>query len=104
MLYELKTYTLRPDRMQDCLKAYEEEGYAFFKPYEDKLHGYFTTEVGPLNRLIQVWKFDGHDDRDAMLNSLRGDPAFGAFAARLSPMFQDREAVLMKPAPFARCL
>ena len=31
-------------------------------------------------------------------------PLAGAFAARLSPMLTDRQAVLMKPAPFARCL
>lgn len=103
MIYELKTYTVRPGLMPDCIQAYEEEGYAFFKPYEDRLQGYFTTEVGPLNQLVQIWKFASHDDRQNMLDSLRGDPAFGAFAARLSPMLQDREAVLMKPAPFARC-
>ena len=103
MIYELKTYTVRPGRMQDCLDAYAEEGYAYFKPFEDRLHGYFTTEVGPLNRLVQMWKFGSHEDRQNMLDSLRTDAGFSAFAERLSPMLEDRQAVLMKPAPFARC-
>lgn len=103
MIYELKTYTVRPDRMQDCLRAYGDEGYAYFKPFEDRLLGYFTTDVGPLNRLVQIWKFASHEDRQNMLDSLRDDAGFAAFAARLSPMFEDRQAVLMKPAPFARC-
>jgi len=57
-----------------------------------------------LNRLVQFWKFEDYAERAAMLASLRGDPGFAAFGAKLTPSLQDQKCLLMRPAPFAKCV
>jgi len=104
MLYEIKSYAVAPGQMPNCLSLYQDEGYRYFKPFEKNLLGYFVTEVGDLNRLVQFWKFEDYAERAAMLASLRGDPGFAAFGAKLTPSLQDQKCLLMRPAPFAKCV
>lgn len=104
MLYEIKTYQIAPGRMRDCVNLYTEHGYKHFKPFEQNLLGYFVSEVGELNQLVQMWKFDSYSQRQIMLETLRADPEFTAFIARLAPLLQQQRSMFMSAAPFARCV
>lgn len=104
MIYELKTYSIAPGRMSDCHRLYGEEGYAHFKPFEPNLLGYFTSEVGDLNRLVQIWKFESYEQRQQMLSSLRASPDFRRFGEKIGPLLQNQSCMLMSPAPFAKCV
>jgi hypothetical protein len=104
MLYEIKTYQVAPGCMRECLKLYADEGYEHFKPFEPSLIGYFVSEVGELNQLVQMWKFESYMQRQAMLETLRADPRFNAFIKRLTPLLQEQRSMLLTAAPFARCV
>ena len=49
MIYELRTYRLKPGKTADYLKLVAEEGIAIQKSYLGNLVGYFFSDIGPLN-------------------------------------------------------
>ena len=68
-LYELRTYTLYVGKMTEAVKLYQEIGFpALQKGGQDKkLVGYFQSDTGTINQLLQLWKFDDDADRRAAL-------------------------------------
>lgn len=99
-LYELRTYTVIVGKMSEVVAIYGSEGWAALEKHPKKLVGYFTGDVGALNQLIHIWKFDDDADRRAFWAGIYADPAFMAFAAKLRPMILSQENKLMMAAPW----
>jgi hypothetical protein len=101
MIYEVRTYTLRPGTLAEF-----EERYAKRLPLREKhskLGAFWHTEVGPLNQVIHVYPYDDLQHRTTVRAALAQDAA----RAQL-PGGQDlivaQEAEIMIPAPFMRPL
>jgi hypothetical protein len=58
MIYEIRTYTFQPGRLQDFVAAFEAEALPILAP---RLRGFWRTESGILNRAIHLWE---HEDRE----------------------------------------
>ena len=97
-LYELRTYSVVVGKMSEVVSLYGSEGWAALEKHPQKLVGYFTGDVGALNELIHVWKFDDDADRRAFWAGIYADPAFMAFAGKLRPMILKQENKLMMAA------
>jgi hypothetical protein len=61
---------------------------------------YFTGDIGALNQLIHLWKFDDDADRRAFWAGIYADPDFMAFAGKLRPLLTMQENKLMTAAPW----
>src|ERR1700741_2783127 len=101
MIYEVRTYTLRPGTVAEF-----EERYAKRLPLREqhsKLGGFWHTEFGPLNQVIHVYPYDDLAQRTAVRAAMANDaernamPGGGEFIAA-------QEAEIMNPAPFMRPL
>src|SRR5216684_1604073 len=55
MIYEFRTYTLKPRSLGEVEKRYA-EAYEYRKKYSP-LAAFWHTEVGPLNEIIHVWGY-----------------------------------------------
>ena len=55
MIYEFRTYTLKPRSLAEVEKRYG-EAYEYRKKYSP-LAAFWHTEVGPLNEIIHVWGY-----------------------------------------------
>lgn len=99
-LYELRTYSVVVGKMAEVLKLYETEGWPALQPHKDKLVGYFVGDVGAMNQLIHVWKYEDDADRRAHWAAVYNNDAFMAFAAKLRPMLLSQENKLMLNAPW----
>jgi len=99
-IYELRTYTLYVGKLAEAVKLYSEVGWPALSKYEDKLVGYFTGDVGALNQIIHVWKFDDEADRRAFWNAIYADAGFQNFAKQFRPMILTQENKLMLAAPW----
>ena len=53
MIYEFRTYTLKPRSLAEVEKRFG-EAYEYRKKYSP-LAAFWHTEVGPLNEIIHVW-------------------------------------------------
>ena len=99
-IYELRTYQVIVGKMAEVQRLYREQGWPAIDRHPKKLVGYFTGDVGALNELVHLWKFDDDNDRRAFWAGLFGDPDFMAFAAQLRPLLKHQENKLMLAAPW----
>ncbi|MGD9946705.1 MAG: NIPSNAP family protein, partial [Burkholderiaceae bacterium] len=66
MIYELRQYTLAPGTQDDYLRNNEAIGRKIRGDAYGKLEGYWTTELGTLNRLVHLWEYEDLNQREAL--------------------------------------
>ena len=101
MIVEQRTYTLHPGKVPEYLDLYEREGYPIQEPILGHLFGYFSTEVGPLNRIVHMWAYEDFADRDRRRAELAANADWQAFVQKLRPLIIDQENLILRPAPFS---
>jgi len=99
-IYELRTYQVIVGKMAEVQRLYKEQGWPALEKHPKKLVGYFTGDIGALNQLVHLWKFDDDADRRAFWAGVFGDADFMAFAAQLRPLLAHQENKLMLAAPW----
>jgi hypothetical protein len=99
-IYELRTYTVTVGKMNDVVELYKTLGWPALSKHPKKLCSYFTGDIGALNQIIHLWKFDDEADRRAFWNGVFTDPEFMNFAKQLRPLLQHQENKLMLGAPW----
>ncbi len=100
-LYELRTYTLIVGKMKEAIGHYETLGWPAIKKYEDKLVGYFVGDVGAMNQIIHIWRFEDDADRRAHWGKVYSDPEFETFVQAFRPLILTQENKLMLNAPWS---
>ena len=99
-IYELRTYTVTVGKMNDVIALYKAEGWPALSKHPQKLCGYFTGDIGALNQLVHLWKFDDDADRRAFWAGVLADPDFLAFVGKLRPLLREQSNKLMMAAPW----
>ena len=99
-LYELRTYTVYVGKFGEVTELYKAEGWPALEKYQDKIIGYFTGDIGALNQLVHLWKFEDDADRRRHWAAVYADKAFMAFAQKLRPLVQKQENKLLMAAPW----
>jgi hypothetical protein len=101
MMYEVRTYTLRPGTVAEF-----EERYAKRLPLREKhskLGAFWHTEFGPLNQVVHVYPYDDLRHRTAVRAALAQDTARAQLPGG-QDLIAAQEAEIMNPAPFMRTL
>jgi hypothetical protein len=99
-LYELRTYTLYVGKLSEAQNLYQEKGWPALKKHGDKLIGYFIGDVGALNQIIHLWRFDDDSDRRRHWAAVYADSEFMEFAKHFRPLLMSQENKLMTNAPW----
>jgi hypothetical protein len=100
-LYELRTYALYVGKLAEAQELYRSLGWPALSRHADgKLVGYFIGDVGALNQIVHLWKFDDDADRRRFWQALFADEGFMAFAARFRPLVQTQQNKLLLAAPW----
>ena len=100
-VYEMRTYNVQVGKMAEVVKVYQEFGWpAIQKVGPEKLVGYFMSDVGALNQLVHLWKFDDDADRRKFWQTAYALPDFQAFGGKIRPMILCQENRLLQPAPW----
>lgn len=101
-IFELRTYSVVTGKMGDVVKLYKAAGYPALEAggFSKHLVSYFTGDIGAMNQLIHIWKFDDDNQRREFWKSLFADADFMAFAGQLRPMLNAQENKLMLSAPW----
>jgi hypothetical protein len=97
MLYEVRTYTLRPGAVAEF-----EERFAKRQPLREKhsrLGAFWHTEVGTLNQVIHVWPYEDLQHRMAVRQAMASDTALQQVPGGRD-LIVAQEAEIMMPAPF----
>ena len=100
-IYELRIYTLHVGKLRDAIEVYQKYGWPALQPRQNKLVGYFTSDVGALNQLTHLWKFDDDADRRAHWASVFANKDFvEGFAVKFRPLLASQEVKLLTAAPW----
>jgi hypothetical protein len=62
MIYEMRTYDLKPRALPEVLKRFGEAYETYRKPLSP-LAAFWYTEIGPLNQIIHVWPYQDLAER-----------------------------------------
>ena len=75
MIYELRTYTVKPGTLGDMIKAASTISRDIRKDDYGKLEGYWSTEIGPLNQVLHMWSYNRFRGARADAGRTRQEPA-----------------------------
>ena len=103
-IFELRTYTAIVGKMAEVVELYKTQGWPALAKHPDRLVSYFTGDIGALNQLVHLWKYEDEADRRGFWAGVFGDPAFMAFAAKLRPLLAAQENKLLLAAPWGKML
>lgn len=103
MIYEMRTYTLKPTKMGDWLALYKSHALAVQQEHLGKLVGFFTTEFGTANQVVHIWAYDSLDDRAARRASMAADARWAEFGARNKELdaVVELKSSILKPTDFS---
>ncbi|XP_045608885.1 protein NipSnap homolog 3A isoform X2 [Procambarus clarkii] len=97
-LYELRTYTLYPEKMREFLTLTEE--HLHLRTAHSKLLGYWTSEIGGLNQVVHIWEYESLTHRAEVRARLAGDPEWlGRYVSCVIGMWQQQDNVLLALLP-----
>jgi hypothetical protein len=101
MIVEQRIYELKPGTLHEFLRVYEAEGLSLQTEALGQLLGYFITEVGELNRVVQLWGFDSFEDRLTRRAALSANPQWRGFLGKVVSFVVDQRSQLLTPATFS---
>ena len=96
MIYELRTYTVRPGTLGDIVKAASTVSRDIRGDNFGKLEGYWMTEIGPLNQVMHMWSYNSFDERAKLRAELAKNPRWtGEYIPLLRPLLVRQDVRLM---------
>ncbi len=96
MIYELRTYTLKPGTQPAYLKANKELGREIRGDRFGTLVGGWTTETGGLNQYVHLWSYPSVEERETLRAALSKDERWSKeYVPHIRPMMVAQENVLL---------
>jgi hypothetical protein len=87
MIYELRTYTVKPGTLGDIVKAASTVSRDVRGDNYGKLEGYWFTEIGPLNQVMHMWSYESYDERTRLRGELAKNPRWnGEYIPLIRPI------------------
>ena len=101
MIVDHRTYTLHPGRLPAFLKLYETKGWPVQTEHLGTPVGWYVShDIGELNQIVHLWRYDDHADRDRRRAALMADPRWQEYLVEAAPMFQRMENKILRGTPF----
>ncbi|MBV8715636.1 MAG: NIPSNAP family protein [Chloroflexi bacterium] len=94
MLYEIRTYTLKPGSVPEYEKRFAEavETRTKYSP----MYGMWHTEIGPLNQMVHIWAYDSLQQRFEA-RAAAGRDSSGNWPPKTSDLVVSQESDIMLP-------
>ena len=100
MIIEQRTYTLQPGALPRFLAAYESHGLPAHRDIYERLIGYFTSDSGTLNQIVQIWAFDSFESRAERRQRLQSDPRWQQYMELVKGLVATQENRFLTALPW----
>lgn len=97
MIYEMRTYNLKPRSLAEVEKRFG-EAYENHRKQFSPLAAFWHTEIGPLNQIIHVWPYKDLDER-TRVRAAAAKP--GTWPPNIKEFIVSMTSDLMIPASFS---
>lgn len=95
MIYEMRTYDIKPRSLPEVEKRFG-EAYEKRKKYSE-LAAFWHTEIGPLNQIIHVWGYKDLEERNKVRAAAVKD---GAWPPKTAEFIVSQQSEIMIPFSF----
>src|SRR5258708_26168090 len=96
MIYELRTYTVRPGTLGDIVRAASTVSRDIREDNYGKLEGYWMTEIGPLNQVMHMWSYSDLNERARLRDELAKNPRWtGEYLPLINPLLLRQQVRLL---------
>jgi hypothetical protein len=96
MIYELRTYTVRPGTVGEMVKAASTLSRDIRGDNFGKLEGYWITEIGPLNQVMHMWSYADLNERARLRGELAKNSRWtGEYIPAIRPCLVHQEVRLL---------
>ena len=89
MIYEMRTYNVKPGLLPAYLKLFNDIGLPERKPHNN-LVGFWFTEIGELNQVIHIWKWDSLPFGETLPNANPTNLGVMTFNHRFPGQYRDK--------------
>ncbi len=97
MIYEMRTYTLRPGSIEEFEKRFAEALH--HREKHSKLAAFWHTDIGPLNQVIHLWGYRDLNELSHIRAKVRQDPNWPP--ANLRELIVSQKSKILAPAAFS---
>jgi hypothetical protein len=101
MIVEERDYRIRTGKLGLFVATYTEHGLPLQLEFLGGLLGYFTTEIGELNRVVSLWRYDDLADRSARRGRMLADPRWHAYLDMVTHLIETQETRILTPSSFS---
>ena len=101
MIYELRTYDVKPGMLGQYLQCFNDVGMRA-RAEQANLVGFWQTEFGALSRVVHLWRYENLDQRSLVREKLMLDTRWAVdFLPKAMPMIDRMESVILNPVSFS---
>ena len=101
MIVDVRTYTLIPRKQARYLELFEKHGLPVMRRHGLELVGYYVSQIGRLNQIVHLWRYDSLADLEKKRAARDADPAWGEYLTRTEGMVLMQENKIMRPTSFS---
>jgi hypothetical protein len=101
MIVEMRSYVLHPGKLGEFMRLMGDEGIAIERPILGNLLGFYSTEIGSINKVIHLWAYDSYEQRQRRRALLAASAQWTSFAPKVLPLIATMNNELLNPAPFS---
>jgi hypothetical protein len=102
MIFDHRTYNIKPNRLAKFLETYERLALPLQRKHLGEPYGFFVTHIGSMSRVVHLWQYENLADRERRRDAMEADPEWQAYrrVALEEDTLVDMENQILKPVPF----
>lgn len=101
MILDERSYKIKVECLRDYLDTYVAEGMELQISHLGDLVGWFTTDVGTINEVVHIWRYQDMGDRERRRAAMEADPKWQAFRKKTSPYVLEMRNRILRPTSFS---
>lgn len=101
MIIDERSYTTLPGKVKAFLEVYERLARPIQWPILGEPIGFFVTEVGTLNQVVHLWRYESMADREQRRAKLAVAPGFSDYLDAATPLLLKMENRILVPTAFS---
>lgn len=101
MIIDERTYTCHPGKVKAFLEVYERLAKPIQWPIVGDPIGFFVTEVGTLNQVVHLWRYDSMGAREQLRAKVAAAPNWSDYLDAATPLLVRMENRILVPTAFS---
>ncbi len=102
MIIEMRTYLIKPMMLKSFIDIYNSEIRETHTSILGNQIGFFYTEFGELNKVVHLYGYVSHEDRDKRRAILAKEEKFLSYLSKVKDLIVDMKSEILLPTEFSK--